>query len=109
MKTVLYSLRTVNEKSVLSIDLTGLIVSENPQSILLKIADENVILYKYEYLNRMKIYDNGKVFFIVCSYKKVSRISAYKCLMAYAIEKLKRRKDNIEANIQKYERELCAA
>jgi hypothetical protein len=109
MRTLLYSLRTINDKSILSIDLTGLVISENSSSLLLKIDNQNVILYKYEYLNRMKIYDNGKVFFIVCSYKKVSRISAYKCLMAYAIEKLKRRKDNIEANIQKYERELCAA
>ena len=109
MRTLIYSLRTVNDKSVLSIDLTGLVISENSSSILLNIDNQTVILYKYEYLNRMKIYDNGKIFFIACGYKRVSKSSAYKCLMKHAIEKLKKRKDNIEAHIEKYEKELCAA
>lgn len=108
MRTFIYSLRTVNDRSILSIDLMGKLISETQTTITLNLSAGVTDIYKPDYFNKMKVYDDTKVFFIICS-KNVSRESAFECLMQYALEKTIKRRDNLNELINRFEKELCAA
>lgn len=108
MHTLIYSLRSVNDKSQLSIDLTGLIVDENNQTIQLNLPSGITNIRKYEYLNKMRVYDDGKVFFLICT-KHVSRESALKKLLQYAIDKVDQRIGFLNELKGKYQNEMVAA
>lgn len=67
-RTIIYTLKRVNDQSVLSIDLTANIVVETPDSITIKFPDKEAFtLNKYEWVNKDRIYDDGKNFFLVCN------------------------------------------
>ncbi len=58
----------MNDQSILSIDLTQFIVSETPTSITIKFPDKEAFtLNKYDWVNKDKIYDDGKTFFMVAN------------------------------------------
>lgn len=100
MRTVLYSLRTIRDKSELVIDLTGKLISETHYNIHLKLASGEVYLNKWDWLNQMKVYDDGDVFFIICTAKKVSRKSAFDCLMRYSIEKVDQTLEKLNSRVE---------
>ena len=100
MKLIVYSLRTINDKTMLSIDLTGRAIFETHYQIKFNLQSGTVYLPVKEYLNKMKVYDDGDVFFIVCT-KKVSRESALKCLLNYAMDKVTDTLDNLNARVER--------
>jgi hypothetical protein len=104
VKTLIYSLRTINDKSELSIDLTRFVVSENLYTLHLKLPSGEIFIDKKEYLNKMKIFDDGEVFFIVCGYKLVSRDSAKQCLMNHAINKVDQTLESLNTRVAKLEK-----
>ena len=104
----IYSLRDVNGKSVLSIDLGGKIISNNLETFQIELTTGTHTLRIKDWLNNDRIFDDGKVSFLVCS-KNRDRVHVFKVLMKYAIGKLKTRRENIDAYIQKFEKELVAA
>lgn len=96
----LYSLRTINDKSTLNFDLTKLIVSETHYTTQIKLASGEVFLNHSEYLNKMKVYDDGDVFFIVCT-KQISLKYAKKVLIQYALEKVAETLDTLTNRVNK--------
>jgi hypothetical protein len=96
----LYSLKTFNDKSILNFDLTGLIDSETFYNAKINLPSGTVFLSFREYLNKMKVYDDGECFFIMCT-KKVSLQSAKECLMKYAIDKVDKTLDTLTTRVNK--------
>ena len=94
MRTRLLSLKTINDKSVLSYDLSLNIVSENVTEIGVIIDGRNYILDKRNWLNTYHVWDNGKIFFIVCS-KTINAKYAKKVLLKYSIGLIDKRVDNL--------------
>lgn len=94
MKLVILSLRVVNDKSVLSYDLTGKLTDfENHHNAYLEIKLPTGVIYlkKWEYVNTLKIYQDAKdakCFFIIFQYKKVNEKACFEHLMKYAIDKV---------------------
>jgi len=113
MRVILYSLKHINEKIKLSIDLTGKLVDfENHNSNILEIKLDSGTIYlnKFEYLNKMKIFQDpkhNKVAFIVCN-KQVSHESAFKALVRHSISKLDKRIENIQSFKIRLQKELAA-
>lgn len=67
MRAIIYSLRIVNGKTILSIDLGGTIVFENNEIIRLNLDGKEYNFKRSVYINSMKVIDIGKVFFMICS------------------------------------------
>ena len=115
MKLLLYSLKTINDKSKLSIDLTGMLSDfDNHQTNTLQInlPTGTVYLNKWDYLNKPKVYQdekNPKCFFLVALYKKLSPDAAFNILMKHAIDKIDRRVETLTTVRQRLEKELVAA
>lgn len=108
MRSRIYSLRTVNDRTVLSLDLTGLIVSETHQTLQIKLETGTIYLNKWDYLNKMRVYDDGKVFFIIAT-KAVCQKYIKKFLLEYSIIKIDSRLDNLLNFKERLEKELVAA
>lgn len=104
-QSIIYNLRELNNRTILSIDLTGKIVSENPENIVININNKLLTIQKARYLNTMKIIDDGKIFFIVCN-KQVDRAYALKVLLEYAVRKIDSRIDFITTLRQQFVKEL---
>lgn len=107
MRSLIYTLRTVNDKSILSIDLTGLVISEDYQKIQLNLPSGVTTLNKWDYLNKEVIYDDGKVFFMICN-KAPDRKWVTKVLLEYALTKIDTRIDNLHTLKSRYQKELAA-
>lgn len=82
MRTFIYSLRRVNDKLVLSIDLMGCIVFESFEILQLNFNGKIVELRKSFWVNSMKVCERGGHDFLVCT-KRVSRESAMKKLLTH--------------------------
>lgn len=114
MKLIIYSLRTVNDKSTLNIDLTALLSNyfDHHSNILeIKLPTGTIHLNKYQYLNKGKIYEdpkNPKCFFLIFSYKKANEDWVFNKLMNYAIEKLDNKVNNIIKIKERLQSELVA-
>lgn len=109
VRTILYSLRTVNEQTILSIDLTGKILSENADLLIIDLPTGETQIKKRDFLNKMIVYSvDAKLFFLICS-KAVSREHAFKVLMAHAIQQTENRIDNLTSFKQRLQKELVAA
>lgn len=88
IRTIIYTLKRVNDQSILSIDLTANIVAETVDSLTIKLPHKDaIVLNKYEWVNKDKIYDDGKVFFMVCN-KQRNRDYVQDCLARHAMEKV---------------------
>lgn len=108
-RTILYSLRTVNDKVVLSIDLTGKIISENSDVLIVDLPTGKSEIRKNKYLNKSIIYIvDEKLFFLICS-KQVSRQYAFETLMNFAIGKIERRVEKLHELKTQYEKQLQVA
>ena len=108
MHTRLYSLKTdLKGKSILSFDLGLCIVDEKISELTIKINEREYTLQKREWLNTMKIWDDGKTFFLVCS-KHVNQKYAFDILMKHAINKIDKRIESLLNVKEKYQRELAA-
>lgn len=104
-RTFLYSLRTIDGKPVLCIDLMANILSENSDSLELQLPNTiPVKLSKYEYLNKDKVWDNGSNFFYVCS-KQVNRDYIFNKLIDYACTKINVRIDYLNALRDSYKKQ----
>lgn len=88
----IYSLKPINDRYELSIDLIGKLLPEKETNdhFTIQLSKGPVIFKKYEWINRDKIYDDGKVFFLVCN-KQVNRDYAEKRLREYAMSKMDRK------------------
>lgn len=106
-RTFLYSLRTIDDKPTLCIDLMAKILSENSTSLELQLPNQLIKINKYEFLNKDRIFDNGTVFFYVCS-KAVSREYIFRKLMNYAINKLEGRISHLQSLKQSYSKLIAA-
>lgn len=104
-QSIIYNLRELNDRTLLSIDLTGSIVSENHENIIISINNKLLTIQKSRYLNTMKIIDDGKLFFIVCN-KQIDRTYALKVLLEYAVRKIDSRIDFITTLRQQFVKEL---
>lgn len=90
IRTILYSLKRVKSgHSILSIELTAFIVAETHTGITIKFphSEKAVTLDKYEWVNKEKIFDDGKVFFLVAN-KQLNTKFATSILARYAMDKL---------------------
>lgn len=109
VRTIVYNLRTVNDKPILSIDLTGKIIDENSSEIVISLPTGTSTIRKAQYLNNMKIYEvDEKLFFIICS-KAVSRKYAFNVLMNHAIGKIERRVEKLQLLKTQYSNQLQVA
>lgn len=108
MRVFIYSLRTLSGRPVLDYSL-GLHVSyPNQYQISIQLPTGLVTLNKSEYLNKMKIYDDGvKIFFYVCT-KKVSAKFVFKKLLEYSVFKIDNRIEHLQALKNDYEKVLAA-
>lgn len=108
MRCILYSLRDLNGVTVLSIDLSTLIVSETTSKLTINLPSGITTLNKFDYLNREIIFTDEKVFFLICN-KQASRKWAFEVLLKHAVEVVRKRIENLEAAKKRYESELVAA
>lgn len=108
MRCILYSLRDIKGSTILSIDLTTLILSETNSKLTINLPSGSVTINKFDWLNREIIYDDGRHFFLICN-KQASREWAFKTLMRYAILKVNTRLDNLIEAKERYIKELDAA
>lgn len=107
MRTVLYSLRDLNGSTILSIDLSSLIISETTSKLTINLPSGVTTLNKFDYLNREIIFTDEKLFFLICS-KQVKREWAFKALLSHAVKKVDQRIDNLNSARQRYLNELAA-
>lgn len=96
----LYSLKSINDRSELNFDLTGLIVAENYYTVQIKLPSGEVFLNIKEYMNTMKVYDDGEVFFILCN-KMVDLEYAKGILMKYALERVDKTIESLFTRVEK--------
>lgn len=114
MKLVILSLRSVNDKSILSYDLTALLTDyfdHHSDTLEIKLPTGTIHLNKFQYLNKAKIYEdakNPKCFFMVFSYKKPDEDWAFNYLMKHAINQLDKKVNNIIKIKERLQRELVA-
>lgn len=108
MRTIIYSLRTINDKTILSIDLGARIVFEDQEIIRMDLDGQELDFKKSAYVNSMRVIDNGKVFFTFCS-KSVNRKFVYNKLIEYQISKLDTRVNHILMIKKKLQKEMIAA
>lgn len=108
MRSRLYTLRSVSDKSVLSLDLTGKIISETHYSLTIELDSGTIELPKWDYLNKMKVYDDGKIFFIVAG-KQVCQKYIKEFLLKYSLDKVENRLDNLVKFKERLKKELVAA
>lgn len=99
LRNILYSLRNVDGKVVLSIDLTAKILSEESSDIIVDLPTGISHIRKADYLNKMKIYEvDEKLFFLICD-KKVSRKHVFEVLMKHAISKVENRINYLDSQL----------
>lgn len=108
MHTFIYSLRTRDGLPELDYSLGLKIEFENPQEIHIQLSTGIVILKKWDYLNKDRIFDNGKEFFMIAT-KKVKASYIFSFLLEYACSKLDNRIGKLETLKQQYKRILTAA
>lgn len=112
MKVILYHLRSdKNGKSFIGIDLTKCLTDfENHQTntLEIKLPEGTIYLNKWQYLNKMKIYDSGKHFFIVAN-KQLDSTAAFNFLLRYAVQKVSTRIEFLNQLKKTYQRELKVA
>lgn len=108
-RLIIYSLKNINERSILSIDLTGLIDPNNPDQSKVKINLKSGLttLNLWDYFNKPNIYDDGCQFFLICN-KSASREWAFKTLLRHAVKKVEQRVNNLNEAKQRYLNELAA-
>lgn len=107
LRTRIYFLKNIGDKPNLSIDLMRFIAYEDTTLIKIDLPSGSYILNKYDYVNKNKIYDTGKEFFILAD-KHLHNDCAFKWLMNYAIEKLKKRMEKLN-NLKVHYEEMVAA
>lgn len=106
-RTLLYNLRLVNDKPILSIDLTGKIISEHTDLLIVDLPTGVSEIKKRDYLNKMKIYTvDEKLFFLICT-KSVSRESAFNCLLKHAMGKIENRIQKLETLKKQYQLQVA--
>lgn len=108
MQSYILSLRTVNDKPILNYNLGLCIVNEDNQEVQIKLSDRIVSLKKYDYLNKDKIFDDGKQFFILVN-KQLSKKYAFDLLMKYAMNKIDSRIEHLKALKMNYQKQLTTA
>lgn len=109
-RNIIYSLKNdLNDKVILSIDLTARILSEDTDRIIVDLPTGTSSISKAQYLNRMRVYTvDEKLFFLICD-KKVSRESAFEVLMNHAIGKIDIRLEKLQTLKTEYSRQLQVA
>lgn len=107
MRTILYSLRDLHGSTILSIDLSTLILSETNSKLIINLPSGIVTINKFDWLNREIIFTDEKLFFLICS-KQASREWAFKTLLSHAIKKVEQRVNNLNEAKQRYLNELAA-
>lgn len=107
MRTLLYSLRDLNGVTILSIDLTTLILSETNSKLTINLPSGVTTINKFDWLNREIIFTDEKLFFLICS-KQAKREWAFKTLLSHAVKKVDQRIDNLNSAKQRYLNEIAA-
>jgi hypothetical protein len=110
MRIMLYNLLDTNGKVSLNIGLSGCLVGfDNHHSSVLEIDLPTglITLNKYEYLNTGKVYDSGKVFFIVAT-KSFSAKQIKRLLLQHACNKIDSRLAHLESLKLNYKKLLAA-
>lgn len=108
MHTIIYSLRDINGETKLSIDLGANIIFENTKSLQLQLPSGIETLNKYEWVNKDRIFESGKYFFLVCT-KQRSRDYVFDYLLKYAISKIDTRINYLDSLKSNYKKLLKAA
>lgn len=112
MKLMLYSLRSAkNGKSELNYDLTKCITdfyNHQSNTLEIKLPSGTIYLPKWEYLNKLRIVDTGKEFFIVAN-KQLSTKAAFNYLLRYAVQKVDTRIAHLTQLKKTYQKEIKAA
>lgn len=109
MRTRIYNLKTVNGETILNMGLGLLVSNETNSHITINLPTGKVVLNKYEYVNKDKVYEAGdKLFFILCT-KNVTLKHAKNVLINHALTILHERRFNLDNMIAKFEKEIIAA
>jgi hypothetical protein len=108
MRTIVYSLRTVSDKTILSIDLGGKIVYEDLQVVRMVFNGKEYTFWKGQYINSMKVIEIDGHFFMLCN-KYPQRAFVYNKLIEYQISKMETTIDRILMLKKKLQREMVAA
>lgn len=107
MRSILYSLRDLKGTTILSLDLTSLILSETNSKLTINLPSGITTINKFDYLNREIIFTDEKLFFMICN-KQVKKEWAFKALLSHAIKKVEQRVNNLNEAKQRYLNELAA-
>lgn len=106
ISTYLYSLKEdTGGKIRLSIDLGMHIENDQGDTIQLLLPQGPATLPKSMYLNKDRIFDNGKVQFFVCN-KQVNRQYIFQKLLQYRLTKFETYISYFEAKRNEYKKEL---
>lgn len=106
LSTYLYSLKEDQTGKIsLSIDLGKFIENDIGDAIQLILPQGPATIPKGLYLNKDKIWDNGKCFFFVCS-KQVNRQYIFQKLLQYRLTKFETYISYFEAKRNEYKKEL---
>jgi hypothetical protein len=107
MRSRLYSLRNINGKPTLDFSLGLKIINETTEKIELQLSSGIVTLQKRIYLNTFKIWDNGEVYFFVCT-KAPAQSYVFKKLLEYSITKIDNRVEKLNSLKADYSKILAA-
>ncbi len=107
MHTIVYSLRTLNGLPGLDYSL-GLKMTETNTHVQVPLSTGIVILKKFDYLNKDRIYDDGKTFFMIAT-KKVKADYIFRFLLQYSLSKIDNRIGKLETVKEQYKQILSAA
>lgn len=107
---MLYSLLDNDGKVELNIGLTSYLTDFNNHhkpSLEIELPSGFVVLKKSEYLNKGKVYDNSKVFFIVAT-KSLCQKQAKRLLLQHACNKIDTRLAHLQSLKSNYKKLLAA-
>lgn len=109
-RILLYNLIEKGDGVDLNIGLTNLLQDFNnhhSNSLEIDLPTGRITLNKFEYLNTGKVYDSGKVAFLVAT-KQFNRKHAKRLLLQHACDKIDARKLHLESLKCKYQKLLAA-
>ena len=109
-RTRLYTLKPdKNGKALLDITLGLKITFEDSEMLKVEVSPNEIItITKSEWINRARVWDNNKVFFLVAS-KHFNQKYAFDVLMNHAVSKIDKRIDYLVKLKEQYSKQLTAA
>jgi len=107
-RSIIYSLRDYKGKPILDYKYSLGITHEDNRTLTVNLPTETITLNKPDWVNKMRVYESGNVWFIVCT-KAVSADYVLEFLIAHAVKKIEARISHLNTLKTNYEKLIVAA